>query len=396
MFGVAQAGAENVIFGVNDDAGKYEEGTGPFWSTLRGVGMTQNVMTVRWDETDPDAIPDESFLRSSLEAAAANGVDVVFDVYPLHSHVLGRDPAAAARFAWWTASLAHAFPQVRRFVVMNECNQPLFLNPQFASRSTRAANVSAAICGTALALAYDALKAVDPGIFVWGLGLSPRGNDNPGASSNVSTSPIKFIEHLGRWYRSTGRTAPLMDGLDVHPYPIPQSIPFASGYAAPNNFTVANLARVYQAFYDAFRGTPQRTIGPGGLKVQINEVGVQTVTRGRAGYIGFEPAGAGVDRATGTEAYQAAWYVKLVRYVQCDPNIASVNLFHLLDEADLGLWQSGLYYRDYEPKSSAAAVRAEMERVDGRCLGKRIAWKPAQKRALRPKPDGRPKAKHRG
>jgi len=64
--------------------------------------------------------------------------------------------------------------------------------------------------------------------------------------------------------------------------------------------------------------------------------------------------------------------------VQCDPNIASVNLFHLVDEADLGLWQSGLFYRDYEPKASAAAVRAEIERVDGRCLGKRVAWKPAK------------------
>ena len=376
--GVAQAGAENVIFGVNDDAGKYEEGEGPFWTTLRSVGLTQNVMTVRWDETAPDAIPDESFLRSSLEAAAASGVDVVFDVYPLHSQALGRDPAAAARFARWIAALAQTFPQVRQFVVMNECNQPLFLNPQFASRSAKAANVSAALCGTALALAYDALKAVSPLIFVWGLGLSPRGNDNPGASSNVSTSPIKFIEYLGRWYRSTGRRAPLMDGLDVHPYPIPQSLRFGAGYAAPNNFTVANLNRVYQAFYDAFRKTPQRTIGPGGLKVQINEVGVQTVSRGHAGYYGWEPGGAGVDRATGTEAYQAAWYVKLVDYVQCDPNIVSVNLFHLVDEADLGLWQSGLFYRDYEPKASAAAVRAEIERVDGRCLGKRVAWKPAK------------------
>jgi len=377
-FGVAQAGAENVIFGVNDDAGKYEEGTGPFWGTLRDVGMTQNVMTVRWDETAPEAIPDESFLHSSLEAAAASGVDVVFDVYPLHSRALGRDPAAAWRFARWTASLAQAFPQVRQFVVMNECNQPLFLSPQFASHSPRAPNVSAALCGTALALAYDALKAVDPGIFVWGLGLSPRGNDRPSASSNVSTSPIKFIEHLGRWYRSTGRTAPLMDGLDVHPYPIPQSLGFGAGYAAPNNFTVANLGRVYQAFYDAFRKTPQRTIGPGGLKVQINEVGVQTRSAGHEGYFGFEPGGAGVDRATGSEAYQAAWYVKLVDYVQCDPNIASVNLFHLVDEADLGLWQSGLYYRDYAPKASAFAVRDEIARVDGRCLGRRVAWKPAK------------------
>ena len=40
---------------------------------------------------------------------------------------------------------------------------------------------------------------------------------------------------LGKWLwapspQKNGRTAPLMDGLDFHPYPVPQSLPFASGY----------------------------------------------------------------------------------------------------------------------------------------------------------------------
>ncbi len=42
---------------------------------------------------------------------------------------------------------------------MNECNQPLFLNPQWTSAG---ANQSAEICGRALAASYDALKALDP------------------------------------------------------------------------------------------------------------------------------------------------------------------------------------------------------------------------------------------
>ena len=75
---------------------------------------------------------------------------------------------------------------MHQFVVMNECNQPLFVNPQFDASG---ANQSAEICGRALAAAYDALKAVSAANFVWGVGLSPRGNDNPNAASNVSTSP---------------------------------------------------------------------------------------------------------------------------------------------------------------------------------------------------------------
>ncbi len=52
-----------------------------------------------------------------------------------------------------------------------------------------------------------------------------------------------------------------MDGLDFHPYPIPQSQPFAQGYQAPNDAGVSNLPRIYEAFYDGFNGSPQPTIG---------------------------------------------------------------------------------------------------------------------------------------
>ena len=52
---------------------------------------------------------------------------------------------------------------------MNECKQPRFLNPQW---NTSGQNQSAAICGRALAAAYDALKASDGSNVVWGVGLS--------------------------------------------------------------------------------------------------------------------------------------------------------------------------------------------------------------------------------
>ena len=170
-------------------------------------------------------------------------------------------------------------PDVHQFIVGNECNQPLFLNPQW---NTAGQNQSAAICGRALAATYDALKSVSPSNFVWGVGLSPRGNDSPNAASNSSTSPVKFLGYLGAWFKSfaaeTHRTAPLMDGLDFHPYPVPQSLPFARGYPDPRDASI-NLPRIYQAFYDGFNGTPQKTIGQqpgGGLPVSLNEMGIQT------------------------------------------------------------------------------------------------------------------------
>ena len=366
-----------VSVGVNDDSGKYADGAPEFWTTLKSNGLEQNAVTVLWDEMQPDSILEERLLNSSLAAAQAAGVRVVFDVYPVHSRAFTQGGATPQQFGAFLAKLAQAFPQVTEYVVMNECNQTRFVNPQFDARGQ---NQSAAICGRALAAGYDALKAVDPSIFVWGIGLSPRGNDNPTAASNVSTSPVKFLASLGRGYRSSGRTRPLMDGFDFHPYPIPQSLPFATGYADADNASVSNLPRVYQAFYEAFDGTSQPTIGQqagGGLPVSLNEVGIQTDSSGWDGYTGAETAATaagGVRGDTATEAFQAAWYVQMLDLVACDPDVKVVNIFHLVDETDLRGWQSGLYYVGYFPKSSAAAVRRWIAETGGACRGTPAPW----------------------
>jgi hypothetical protein len=370
--GVAGASANPIVWGVNDDAGKYENGNGPFWTTLRSVGMTSDSMTLRWDESSPTGFEgnEADFLPASLEAAVAAGVSVTFDVYPRHSSALA-SPANVGRFAAWVAELAHAYPQVREYVVMNECNTSLFANPQYV----RGQNVSAARCGAFLAATYDALKAIDPTIFVWGLGLSPRGNPVPtDGSSPRATNPVDWLRFLGQWYRSSGRAKPLMDGLDLHPYPIPQTLPFETGYPGGTSFSVVNLPRAYQAFYSAFAGTAQRTVGPGRLPVSLNEVGIQTTPAPgvAAAYDGLENA-AGVAE-TGSEAYQSAWYTKLVDYALCDADVTKVNIFKLVDETSLTGWQSGLFYAGFVPKLSAMTFSAELARTGGACPTGEAAW----------------------
>ncbi len=387
--GAATASADNITWGVNDDAGKYERGDGPFWSTLLGVGMTSNTVTVRWDETSATGFDgnDADFLAPSLAAAKAAGVSVTFDVYPRHTSALA-DPANAARFAAWLASLAQTYPDVREYVVMNECNTSLFANPQYAGGQ----NVSAARCGAFLAAGYDALKAVDPAIFVWGLGLSPRGNPVPkDGSSPRATNPLDWLKFLGQWYRQSGRSAPLMDGLDVHPYPIPQNLPFETGYNDPTSFSVANLPRVYQAFWAAFQGTGQKTVGPGRLPVSLNEVGIQTTPAATVAgkYTGTEN-GDGVS-STGGEDYQAAWYAKLVDFALCDADIAKVNIFKLVDVTALEGWQSGLFYQGYVAKLSAAAFKAELAKTAGRCpAGQAAYFAPSAGPAVKPAPSKQP------
>jgi len=363
--GAATASADDIVWGVNDDAGKYQVGDGTFWTTLHGVGMTSDTMTVRWDETTASGFDgnDEQLLGPALDAATAAGVNVTFAVYPRHSSALSA-PVNASRFAAWLSKLAQTYPQVRDYAVMNECNTSLFVNPQYVIGK----NVSAARCGIFLAAAYDALKAVDPTLVVWGLGLSPRGNPVPtDGSSPRATDPVDWLGFLGQWYRHSGRSLPLMDGLDVHPYPIPQRIPFETGYSSPTAFSVTNLPRAYQALYTAFRGTPQPTVGPGRLPVSLNEVGIQTVPPPAlaSSYTGFEN-GAGV-AATGTEAYQANWYRKLVDFALCDADVKKVDIFKLVDETALEGWQSGLFYVGYVPKLSSTMFAAELARTAGTC-----------------------------
>jgi hypothetical protein len=398
MLGAAGTARANLVVGVNDDAAKDGSVAPWFYGAMESEGLALNAISLRWDDADPTAIPTEGAVAQAIQDAAGVGVSVELDLYPLHSAALtdGKrcapttnpvgcgDTKEIQLFAQWTALVAQAFPTVHEFVVMNECNQPLFINPQWNQAGL---NQSAEVCGRALAAAYDALHAENFQNFVWGVGLSPRGNDKPHATSNSSTSPVKFLGYLGSWFRAfaaqTHRTAPLMDGFDFHPYPIPQSLPFATGYANPNDASVTNLPRIYQAFYDGFKGSPQKTIGPqagGGLGVSLNETGVQTSSAGKLGYTGGEVSANGNGGVIGkfaTEAYQSDWYLQLLNYVVCDPNIQVLNIFHLIDESSLAGWQSGLFYADESPKESAATVANWLSSNSGTCHGKELNWAPA-------------------
>jgi hypothetical protein len=398
---LAAAARAVLVVGVNESLDLQAAGTSWFVSTMGTEYLGVDTITLRWDETVAAPIPPEveGELSAVISAAQAAGLTVELDLYPMHSQVFtagsacpaGYGPSGCgnatmiAAFAAWTAQIARTFPSVHTFVVMNECNQPLFINPQWDSARL---NQSAEICGRALAASYDALKAADPSNFVWGLGLSPRGNDVPTATTNSSTSPVHFLVDLGAWFRAfvaqTHRSAPLMDGLDFHPYPVPQSLAFAQGYVNHNDASVANLPRIYQAFYTAFAGTTQPTIGQqqgGGLPVSLNEVGIQTGETGQPGYLGTEisatPAGGVVGRYA-TQSYQATWYREMLDYVACDPNVQVLNIYHLVDDTELAGWQSGLYTAGAlpQPKRSAQTVGTWLATNQGRCTGQPRPWLP--------------------
>ncbi len=354
--------------GANDDTALFTADRGvAYFRQMASLGLTETVLTVRFTPSDPATLTQAGQLDDVVRNALAAGLRVVLAVYPYPPRELQAGLGSPQAFASWITAVATRYPRVRQFNVMNEPNQTAFLRPQFHANRT---NASAAAAGTYLAAAYDALKGIDPRIRVVGVGLSPRGNDDARAPSNVSTSPLRFLEALGRWYRASGRTAPLMDGFSFHPYPVKATDPLTKSYVWPNA-GFANLDRIKQGLWDAFDGTPQPTTATG-LKLYLDEVGWQVDTRSLAGYTGRENV------PVTNEATQAAIYAQLVRAAACDSDIAEVNFFGFYDDSRRAGFQAGLYHADGTPRPAAAAVQqAVVDSTVAGCAGIPSAWSPA-------------------
>jgi len=362
---LAGGASAEVRFGVADDGGKYaDDGGASFFSILNAAGLQANRITVLWDPTDGTdgrTIREAGFLDRALPVAALRGVDVVLSVYPAKAKVFAVDTQKRIDlFAEFLQIVARRYPTVKTFIVGNEPNQPRFWQPQFLpdGRGGHRA-VAGALYERLLAAGYDALKAVDPKLVVVGLGLSPRGNDNPRAPNNVSRSPVRFIADLAAEYRRSGRTKPIMDALGFHPYPQSNADPHSRGYSWPNA-GLRDLDRIKQAIWDGFHGTAQPVFAEPGdgagpaLRLMLDEYGRQAVVIAsvRSAYSGRENVKP-VDEGT-----QARLYVEAVREVACEPAVSDFFLFHLVDEADLDRFQSGLLRADGTRRPSFDSVRA--------------------------------------
>jgi hypothetical protein len=379
------AAASGPAFGVADDAGKYaDDGGSNVFLTLGDIGFTTNRITVLWEPNDGNngfTIREKGFLDRTVPVAALRGIDLVLDVYPLHATAFTEDTQKRITlFAEYLQLLARSYPTVTKFVIGNEPNQPRFAQPQFVRDGRGGYRATAgALYEHVLAAAYDALKDVDPAVTVVGLGLSPRGNDDPRARNNVSRSPVRFIHDLAVEYRRSGRDRPLMDELGFHPYPSSNADPLSRGYDWPNA-GIPNLGRIKQAIWDGFHGTAQPVFAgrpsdtPGrSLGFELDEYGrqVTVISSSRAVYTGRENV------RTISEARQAAIYSAVVRQMECEPDVRGFFFFHLIDERDLDRFQSGLMRADNTMRPSYGAVRQTLAQTKGTCTGGFTSWHPA-------------------
>src|SRR5437763_613746 len=86
---LAGAAAAHTIIGVTEDAGKYsDDGGDAFYSALNDSGLTENVIAVRWDPTNPSYIEFEPRLQAAIATAQAHHIKVVLTVYPAKARAI--------------------------------------------------------------------------------------------------------------------------------------------------------------------------------------------------------------------------------------------------------------------------------------------------------------------
>jgi hypothetical protein len=172
--------------------------------------------------------------------------------------------------------------------------------------------------------------------------VSPRGNDSPLSKKH---SPTTFIADLGRAYRESGRTLPVMYAFSMHPYEDNSSIPPSFVHPRTTTISLADYPKLVALLGKAFNGTPQ---AGSTLPVVYDEFGVQSriPSRKLAVYDGYKPPSA----HPVAEARQGAYYTKALALAACQRNVTSFLIFHVSDEPQLDRWQSGLFYADDTPK----------------------------------------------
>jgi hypothetical protein len=372
---VGGANADPLRYGVADDWPKFHPCGDVWWKSATDIGYEDLRMTVQWDDATPTTIPYQGNLEEAIDCALLNNVRPILSIYPLHPSAIGSSDAQQQAFASFVALVGQAFPQVDNVIVGNEPNVNRFWQPQYAGGQDAAARDYE----HTLAYSYDRLKAVRPDVTVWGPAISSRGNDSASAASNPSHSPVWFIKYLGDAYRASGRSKPIFDEFDMHPYPPTQDTdPFSKPFQWPQA-GAANLDRVKQALYDAFRGTSQpvpaeQPGGNQGLPIDLDEAGEQTLVTGHEGAYTSPPESI----SPLSEAQQSTNHVELAEIAACDPDVKALLYFPLIDDTQLSSgFQSGDLFADLKPKQSYAGVKNKIASARGNCQSTTRTWQHA-------------------
>jgi hypothetical protein len=315
----------------------------------RLAGLNAIRLTTIWKPGQTQAGPLElAQLQNSANAANLDGIRIVLSLYQWGGATTPRTPAARLQFAMWAQSLARGLPTVHDYIVGNEPNLNRFWMPQFGANGS---DVAARDYERLLAQVYDGLKSVNQGIRVIGGSVSPHGGDDP-RSSRQTHSPSTFIPDMGRFYRASHRTKPIMDAFSFHPYEDSSKLPPTFRHPRSTTVALADYKKLVRLLNRAFRGTRQRGST---LPILYDEFGVQSqIPSSKLG--AYDNLSTPAARDAVPESKQGAYYAKAIQMAYCQKNVMGLLMFHVSDESNLVAWQSGVFYADDTPKASLKRV----------------------------------------
>jgi hypothetical protein len=319
-----------LLVGVDDDLAKWLRNPRAPLAVERDLGLRAVRFSVAWQ---PGETTLDDTTRGELSRAipAAYGLRVVLSVTGTGGDA-PQDDISRTQFCAFVRSILQRYPTVNDVVIWNEVNSAAFWSPQKGAPAAYEA---------LLARCWDILHAYRPSV-------------NVIDSTAARKDPAKFVRALGAAYRASGRTEPILDTVGHHPYPATNTESPAKTHKT--SIGEGDLPKLEAALHDAFAGTAQPLPA-----IWYLEDGYQSSVPAfeRDAYDGVERTRTVVDPAT-----QADRLVAALRLAYCQPHVAAFFNFELVDERDLGGWQSGLLYADGTPKPAYDAVKDVVAQID--------------------------------
>ena len=258
-------------------------------------------------------------------------------------------------FGQFAAAVATRYgPSVDRYVIWNEPNLPLWLQPQNTCSGKRCTPYAPHLYRRLVRAAYPEIHAADPGATVLAGALAPRG-DRP-TSANGRTKPLAFIRSMAcvdaRFHRDrkgpcAGFQPLTADGIAYHPHAttFAPTVPRADLDEA----SIGDLPRLERTLDAAQRTSGLKEPSGAHFGLWLTEWGYQT-----------RPP----DPLQGvTLAQQSRWLQVGARLAWRDPRVRMLVQYAWRDEP-LGRgntlvkysgWQSGLRFADDRPKPALAS-----------------------------------------
>jgi hypothetical protein len=342
-----------LVVGVNEDGVKWRPGIA---STANDLGLGYYRVTQRWapGQSQPSTA-DAASLTAALRNAGSQKV-----LLSVFGPATAAPVSLSARRAYcgFVSALLDRFPQVAAVNIWNEANLSYFWKPQFIRGKSAAPAAYTAL----LARCYDTIKSHHRTVRVL-TSISPRGNDNPRARSNVSHSPGNFIKKMGQAYRRSHRKARIFDAWGQNVYGgSSKERPWARHRV---DIGQGDYPRLLSYLKSAFGGTRQPVPGQKDVRIWYLEGGFQTSVAAKRSFYGSSETDRSVVAPLGKPSRpdQASQLTDAFRLAYCQPAVGAFFNFLLADEPSLRGWQSGVLYSDWTPKPSYQAFKRVIAEV---------------------------------